>query len=229
MAQNVIIAGASYSGVPAIDVPKSGGGTARFIDPAEINATLLATLDADFVAGNIKKDVDLFGLVGTLEGGGGDILGHKFVAGSFTLAADTTSTYTVLSANDLLNGIKDDFPGATNLSAYFYPRGGSTATPLTNFLAGICWLDEIDYFSTTLNVKEWVASFLSKYSINSSNNSLMYSDAYGNFAARSGSSNGLKIDTNGATIGFSSSYQGYAGRRYKYLIYALDHGEKFEG
>lgn len=32
MAQNVTIAGASYSDVPAIEVPKTGGGTAAFID-----------------------------------------------------------------------------------------------------------------------------------------------------------------------------------------------------
>lgn len=33
MAQNVTIAGASYSDVPAINVPKTGGGTATFVDP----------------------------------------------------------------------------------------------------------------------------------------------------------------------------------------------------
>ena len=32
MAKNVTIAGASYSSVPAIDVPQTGGGTARFYD-----------------------------------------------------------------------------------------------------------------------------------------------------------------------------------------------------
>lgn len=32
MAKNVTIAGASYSGVPAIDVPQTGGGSARFYD-----------------------------------------------------------------------------------------------------------------------------------------------------------------------------------------------------
>lgn len=35
MAQNVTIAGASYSNVPAIDVPKTGGGTARFLDTTQ--------------------------------------------------------------------------------------------------------------------------------------------------------------------------------------------------
>ena len=34
MAQNLIIAGATYSDVPAIDVPKAGGGTARFVEQA---------------------------------------------------------------------------------------------------------------------------------------------------------------------------------------------------
>lgn len=93
MAQNVTIAGAQYSDVPAIDLPKTGGGTARFYDPqgnkaltptlsaqtnvdvktfatasvAAITKELLASLDSDFVAGNIKQGVDLFGLVGTLS------------------------------------------------------------------------------------------------------------------------------------------------------------------
>lgn len=33
---NVTLWGASYSDCPAIDVPKTGGGTARFIDEEEI-------------------------------------------------------------------------------------------------------------------------------------------------------------------------------------------------
>lgn len=32
MAQNITIWGASYTAVPAVDLPKTGGGTARFID-----------------------------------------------------------------------------------------------------------------------------------------------------------------------------------------------------
>lgn len=112
MAQNVTIAGAQYSDVPAIDLPKTGGGTARFYDPqgnkaltptlaaqtnvdvktfatasvAAITKELLASLDSDFVAGNIKQGVDLFGLVGTLESEGGILLpaGAKISAGSYT-------------------------------------------------------------------------------------------------------------------------------------------------
>lgn len=32
MAQNITLLGASYSDVPAVDLPKTGGGTARFYD-----------------------------------------------------------------------------------------------------------------------------------------------------------------------------------------------------
>ena len=38
MAQNVTIAGAAYSAVPAVDIPKTGGGTARFVDTSDANA-----------------------------------------------------------------------------------------------------------------------------------------------------------------------------------------------
>lgn len=37
MAQNVTIAGASYMSVPAINVPKTGGGTATFIESSELS------------------------------------------------------------------------------------------------------------------------------------------------------------------------------------------------
>lgn len=36
MAQNITLLGASYPNVPAVDLPKTGGGTARFIDEEEI-------------------------------------------------------------------------------------------------------------------------------------------------------------------------------------------------
>lgn len=39
MAQNVIINGVTYANVPEVDIPKSGGGTAKFYDTASANAT----------------------------------------------------------------------------------------------------------------------------------------------------------------------------------------------
>lgn len=36
MAQNITLLGASYSNVPAVTLPKTGGGTATFIDQDEV-------------------------------------------------------------------------------------------------------------------------------------------------------------------------------------------------
>lgn len=52
-----------------------------------ITSTLLTSLDADFAAMNIKKDVNMFGLVGTFEGGGG---GSQVTQGVFFLDYDGT-------------------------------------------------------------------------------------------------------------------------------------------
>lgn len=38
MAQNVTLAGASYSSVPAVSLPKTGGGTATFVDTSDATA-----------------------------------------------------------------------------------------------------------------------------------------------------------------------------------------------
>lgn len=39
MAQNVIINGVTYQSVPEVDIPKSGGGTAKFFDTASADIT----------------------------------------------------------------------------------------------------------------------------------------------------------------------------------------------
>lgn len=58
MAQNVIINGVTYQNVPEVDIPKSGGGTAKFYD----------TADADAAAANILSGKKAFGPSGEIEG-----------------------------------------------------------------------------------------------------------------------------------------------------------------
>lgn len=36
MAQNITLMGANYSAVPAVTLPKTGGGTAKFIDETDV-------------------------------------------------------------------------------------------------------------------------------------------------------------------------------------------------
>lgn len=58
MAQNVIINGVTYQSVPEVDIPKSGGGTAKFFD----------TASADITASDILKGKTGYGASGEVNG-----------------------------------------------------------------------------------------------------------------------------------------------------------------
>lgn len=89
MAQNVTINGVTYANVPEVDIPKSGGGTAKFYDTASANAA----------AGDILSGKTAFGASGSVSGSmanngatGGEI---STKAGSVTIPAGYTSGGTV--------------------------------------------------------------------------------------------------------------------------------------
>lgn len=85
MAQNVVINGVTYSNVPEVDIPKSGGGTAKFYD----------TASADAVAGNILSGKIAYGASGSITGNmanNGDTSGTiSTKAGTVTIPAGYTS------------------------------------------------------------------------------------------------------------------------------------------
>lgn len=58
MAQNVVINGVTYQNVPEVDIPKSGGGTAKFYD----------TGDADVDAASLLTGKTAFGASGSVSG-----------------------------------------------------------------------------------------------------------------------------------------------------------------
>ena len=52
MSQNITLLGASYADVPAVDLPKTGGGTARFVDESEIVTYYVSTSSPTSSAGS---------------------------------------------------------------------------------------------------------------------------------------------------------------------------------
>lgn len=87
MAQNITLLGASYTAVPAVTLPKTGGGTARFDD-----CTVVTAAAADVANGKVFVAADGTITTGTASGGGSSM--NTQVAQSTTRAS--SSTYTSL-------------------------------------------------------------------------------------------------------------------------------------
>ncbi len=75
MAQNVIINGVTYQNVPEVDIPKSGGGTAKFYDTetANVSAADILTGKTAYgangsVSGSMANNGSTSGTIGTKSG-----------------------------------------------------------------------------------------------------------------------------------------------------------------
>ena len=66
MAQNITLLGASYSAVPAVTLPKTGGGTARFTD-----TSITTAVESDVASGKVFIKADGSQGTGTATGGSG--------------------------------------------------------------------------------------------------------------------------------------------------------------
>ena len=90
---SVVINGVTYSSCPEVDIPKSGGGTAKFFDTSE----------ADAAQGDILSGKKAYGSSGeitgsmTNNGATGGTIGAK--AGTYTIPAGYTSGGTVSLTN----------------------------------------------------------------------------------------------------------------------------------
>ena len=113
MAQNVTIQGATYSAVPAVELPKQGGGTATFTDVTDTTATASDVASGTYFytaagvrtegtasggggGGSITQDADGY-LVLDPNGGGGGGSGLEYEEGTWTPSEDVargTISYT---------------------------------------------------------------------------------------------------------------------------------------
>ena len=162
MAQNITIQGASYSAVPAVTLPKTGGGTATFTDVTDTTAAA-----ADVATGKYFYTAAGTRTQGTASGGGGSV--------SYDTNTVTASNYPVSIQFTSMKGQPKFFVVRLNASVsssgsttYYYIvdiasngttthgncfRIGSTRQ-VTSITSGYSW----SYSGTTLTVTSSAAS-----------------------------------------------------------------------
>ena len=104
---NVTLWGASYSAVPALDVPKTGGGTARFTDVTDTTAVAGDVVQGKYFylangtkvegtatssGGSVTQDANGYIILPSAGGGGGS---SYTLLGTEELTVSTTSTSTI--------------------------------------------------------------------------------------------------------------------------------------
>lgn len=107
MAQNVIINGVTYSNVPEVDIPKSGGGTAKFFDTAGASASAADILTgktaygaSGSVSGSMPSNGSTSGTISTKSGTVTIPAGHT-TGGTVSIASAAVSDCT---AANILSG-----------------------------------------------------------------------------------------------------------------------------
>lgn len=107
MAQNVIINGVTYQNVPEVDIPKSGGGTAKFFDTAGASAAAADILTgktaygaSGSVSGSMANNGSASGTIST-KAGTVTIPSGYTTGGTVSLASAAVSD---LTAENLLTG-----------------------------------------------------------------------------------------------------------------------------
>lgn len=183
MSQNITLLGASYSDVPSVLLPKTGGGTASFTDVTDTTAVA-----ADVASGKLFHASDGSLVTGTASGGGGSMVqfairpdatlafsqtydAHIVGDEGVTIPSYTTSQYTLLAA-------KSSWAVTPQLAI---PSGVGNGTSFL-FVWHVYAIPE--YSSTTKSKGRqdyWIGSYVHEYMINGGFRSLDGSKTSGNF------------------------------------------------
>ena len=155
MSQNITLQGASYTAVPAVTLPKTGGGTATFTDVTDTTAAAsdVASGKYFYTAAGVKTE-------GTSSGGGG---------GSFTVATATKTLtasassiqFTSLSGNPtsfVVTSSADQTTGGTKAVSVAYDGTNLFGMDITTQMDADTGFSK-SYSSGTLTITATTATF----------------------------------------------------------------------
>lgn len=205
MAQNISLLGANYSNVPAVQLPKTGGGMARFTDTSPTTAT-----PADVVAPKVFFDANGDQQTGTGSSGGG---GSSYtLLGSAELEVSTTST-TAGDAGTIACG-----SAAFTSAKMIYVRVRDKAGKRSGYFFGsdAFFINRNPYASSTTAFSSPLVCYM-RNSSSSGLNATMATSGYGVW--------GYSISSNGTVTirrRYNSNNTGTINGTFKCEVYALD-------
>lgn len=117
MAQNVIINGVTYQNVPEVNIPKSGGGTAQFMDTSDANAAAgeilsgkTAYVNGTKLTGSIPSKAAQTYTPGTSAQ---TISADQYLAGAQTIAGDVNLKAVNIASGVTIFGVAGSLTAAT--------------------------------------------------------------------------------------------------------------------
>lgn len=150
MAQNITLMGASYSAVPSVTLPKTGGGTASFTDVSDTTATA-----ADVASGTYFYTAAGVRTEGTRSGGGG--------GGGWDVVLKCTNPNDFTSNAADYQWVVGSFDDAVSA---FVAKGGVNGYA---FSTTFVWDDEEDYGSWNTRILPLTSIGMSSWDITQSN------------------------------------------------------------
>lgn len=133
MAQNITLMGASYTAVPAVTLPKTGGGTASFTDVTDTTAAA-----SDVASGKYFYTAAGVRTQGTNSGGGGGGMNKQIYFGSAQVSANTYTATDVKLKVAVSGTYKISWSGWRNTTSgtsgsQLYKNGTAIGTANTSF------------------------------------------------------------------------------------------------
>lgn len=144
MAKNITLMGANYPNVPAVDLPQTGGGTARFVDADDIKATDITSKFTLTLPSNVTEHSQGFK---AYKAGNVIMLNFSFKITGATAGTLCRIPYSVLNAyktkygldvmcdNGNYTGYTKTFISSSNIDIYPQESGTTYAIGVVTYIA----------------------------------------------------------------------------------------------